>query len=122
MDKQIFVQNIKKYCGLRGVKPTVACRESGAGKDIINRIETGGSVPSVERVQMLAEYLGVTVSELLGEMTPGKSAPTSEEVSLLSSYRLLNDEGQEKLLDYADDLVSSGKYKKAGPAGLGKKA
>ena len=71
---------------------------------------------------MLAEYLGVTVSELLGEMTPGKSAPTSEEVSLLSSYRLLNDEGQEKLLDYADDLVSSGKYKKAGPAGLGKKA
>ncbi len=31
---------------------------------------------------------------------------------LLTAYDHLNDEGQEKLVDYADDLVSSGKYKK----------
>lgn len=67
MDKQLFVQNIKMYCQLRGVKPTVACRESGAGSDLINMIERRGSVPSVERVQLLAQYLGVTTSELLGE-------------------------------------------------------
>lgn len=70
MDKEIFVQNIKRLCSLRGVKPTIACRESGAGADLINQIERRGSVPSVERVQLLAQYLGVTVSELLGEPTP----------------------------------------------------
>lgn len=70
MDKEIFVQNIKRQCSLRGVKPTIACRESGAGADLINQIERRGSVPSVERVQLLAQYLGVTVSELLGEPTP----------------------------------------------------
>lgn len=31
----------------------------------------------------------------------------------------LNDEGQEKLVDYADDLVSSGKYKKQGADEVG---
>ena len=66
MDKEIFVQNIKKFCSIKGVKPTIACRDSGAGKDFINKLERG-VVPSVEKVQMLADYLGVTTSELLGE-------------------------------------------------------
>ena len=70
MDKQLFVQNIKSYCELRGVKPTVACRESGAGVNLINKLETRGSIPSVEKVQLLAQYLGVTTSELLGEARP----------------------------------------------------
>lgn len=73
MDAKGFVQNIKLYCDKRGVKPTVACKESGAGKDLINQIERRGSMPSIEKVQMLADYLGVTTSELLGE-APGSSS------------------------------------------------
>lgn len=67
MDTTVFVQNVKYYCDLKGIKPTIACKESGAGKDLINQIETRGSIPSVAKVQMLAEYLGVTTSDLLGE-------------------------------------------------------
>ena len=74
MDKELFVQNIKNFCLHRGVKPTNACRESGAGADLINQIERRGSVPSVERVQLLAQYLGVTTSELLGEPPPDTPA------------------------------------------------
>ena len=73
MDKDIFVQNIKNYCHLKGVKPTIACRESGVGSSFINNIEAKGSIPSVEKVQLLADYLGVTTSELLGE--PVRPAP-----------------------------------------------
>lgn len=36
-----------------------------------------------------------------------------DEQKLIDSYRSLNKEGQEKLLDYGDDLVQSGKYKKS---------
>ena len=43
---------------------------------------------------------------------------TSKEEELLTLHRQLNDEGQEKLLSYADDLVSSGKYIKSDPLGL----
>ena len=66
MDSLDFVQNVKKYCELKGVKPTVACKESGVGTSFINNIEKG-SEPSVAKVQKLAAYLGVTTSELLGE-------------------------------------------------------
>lgn len=72
MDRQLFVQNIKLYCQLRGIKPTVACRESGAGPNLVNNIEAG-SIPSVEKVQLLAQYLGVTTSELLGETVAGEN-------------------------------------------------
>lgn len=52
---------------MRGAKPTVVCRESGVGTSLINNIETEGTPPSAEKVQLLADYLGVTTSELLGE-------------------------------------------------------
>ena len=35
MDIDVFVQNVKRYCALKGVKPTVACDESGAGKNLL---------------------------------------------------------------------------------------
>lgn len=76
MNKQLFVQNVKMYCKLRGIKPTIACAESGAGKSLLSQIETRGSIPSVEKVQLLAQYLKVTTSELLGEELPG-DAPSS---------------------------------------------
>lgn len=66
MDRELFVQNIKKYCAIKGIKPTVACRESGVGVSFINDIDRG-QTPSVAKVQMLAQYLGCTVSDLLGE-------------------------------------------------------
>ena len=70
MDKENFVQNIKFFCEKRKVKPTVACREAGVGTSFINNIEKRRQTPSVEKVEMLAHYLGVTVSELLGETSP----------------------------------------------------
>ena len=66
MDRDIFVQNIKAHCAAKGVKPTVACRESGVGTSFINDLERG-KTPSVAKVQMLAQYLDCTVSDLLGE-------------------------------------------------------
>lgn len=72
MDLDFFVKNIKFYCSAKGIKPTVACREAGVGQSFINNMELKGSVPSVEKVQRLAQYLGVTVSELLGEAPPDK--------------------------------------------------
>ena len=67
MDKEKFVQNVKERCAKKGVKPTIALEESGAGKNMLGQLKNRGSFPSIERVQMLAQYLGCTVSDLLGE-------------------------------------------------------
>lgn len=101
MDKQIFVQNIKKYCALRGVKPTIACRESGAGADMINQIERRGSVPSVERVQLLAQYLDITVGELLGERPP--DVPKfPDHPYLVLRYDKLSKEAQQEVMAFIE--------------------
>lgn len=76
MNLEEFVQNIKKRCAQMGVAPTVACQNAGVGKSFINSIEARGSIPSVDRVEKLAGYLGCTVSELIGEQPPpGWEAP-----------------------------------------------
>lgn len=43
------------------------------------------------------------------------------EQELIRLFRELNQEGQEQLVDTADTMVSSGKYKKSGAAELGKR-
>ncbi len=85
MDKDLFVQNVKTYCAKKGVKPTVACVESGAGKDLIGKLTGRGSIPSVEKVQLLAQYLGCTVSDLLGEKETPPDPVRQEFMRLLDS-------------------------------------
>ena len=67
MTTEIFVQNLKKILDERGISYAQAGRESGAGVDFIRNIERRGSAPSFVRVQQMAQYLGMTTSELLGE-------------------------------------------------------
>lgn len=101
MDKQLFVQNVKVYCQIKGVKPTVACMESGAGKSLLSQIERRGIVPSVEKVQLLAQYLGVTVSQLLGEdaseISQGQPQPY-----LVFRYNQLPPEDQKDVMEYIE--------------------
>lgn len=53
-------------------------------------------------------------SSILSELTPQQSA-------LLSSFDQLNEEGQQKAVDYVDDLVLTGRYKKCAALGFGTK-
>lgn len=87
MDKEIFVQNIKIYCALKGVKPTVACRESGVGTSFISDINRG-QIPSVAKVQQLAQYLSCTVSDLLGE-TKAADQPAGSQDIFMELYKSL---------------------------------
>lgn len=111
MDKQLFVQNIKSYCELRGVKPTVACRESGAGVNLINKLETRGSIPSVEKVQLLAQYLGITTSELLGETGP-KNLAIQDQPYLVMRYNSLPQKVQEEVMAFIEFKVAQQGEKK----------
>ena len=108
MDVKGFVQNIKLYCDRKGVKPTVACKESGAGKDLINQIERRGSMPSIEKVQMLAEYLGVTTSDLLGEKISPVGLPANgREEEFAQLFSQLTPDQQELVLAQLKGIVDA---------------
>ena len=108
MDRELFVQNIERWCAVKGVAPTVACRESGAGNSFLTNVKRG-QTPSVANVQLLAQYLGCTVSDLLGE-TPGAlpavpEGPTEQFLKLFSS---LDDKAQNEIV-----AGSSGRFRPA---------
>lgn len=118
MDKQLFVQNIKTYCALRGVKPTVACRESGVGTSFINNIEVRDSNPSVDKVQRLARYLKVTTSDLLGE--EGSRGEGPAQPYLVMRYNSLSPASQDKLVTFLEYLVAEESKKNVSESDTGK--
>lgn len=100
MDANVFVQNIKHLCEKKGVKPTNACKESGVGASFISDINRG-QTPSVAKVQMLADYLGVTTSELLGETkkpTVQDDGLTEAEQALMDLFRQLTPDQQDMVI------------------------
>lgn len=105
MDTNLFVENVKKACKAKGVKPTVACRESGVDKSFLSNIENRGSIPSVEKVQMLATYLGVTTSELLGEEK--EPTPFSEGGSHLNTIKIAGRDGSFVERQLTDEQLSA---------------
>lgn len=117
MDREIFVQNVKNRCKAIGVKPTVACRESGVGSSFITELNRG-QVPSVGRVQMLAAYLGVTTSELLGEKESGPRAdPGIEEAPSPENWaRAFSELSTEELMQVQEMLLKEFGVRIKGPS------
>ncbi len=103
MDRNLLIQNIKLYAEMKGMKSTPACIAAGVGKTFLADIKRG-QTPSVAKVADLAAYLGVTTSQLIGETS-------QEQPSALSiAWEQLNDDGRCRLVEYAEDLVASGRY------------
>lgn len=71
-----------------------------------------GRVPSIDSVQLLAQYLGVTVSELLGEPTPEGQARAALTAHLAQSVKDHIVEDSKIVLSQTASLVASA-YDKA---------
>lgn len=78
MNVEKVVENIQRICKEHGTTPTVAARESGAGQNMVSAMKKQGRLPSVEKMSLLASYLGVTTSELLGEEKGPAPVPEGE--------------------------------------------
>ena len=75
--------------------------------------ETGKRQPDALKISKIASFLNVTGDWIL---ETGQQVTDKNQEHLNALYLQLNREGQEKLIDYADDLISSGKYIKSDSA------
>ena len=74
-----------------------------------------GGMPKADTISKLADYFHVSTDYLLGRTDDPRFMGEAEEPSplrstLLHNFDQLNQEGQEKLVDTSDDMVTSGKY------------
>lgn len=130
MDKyaQLFAlgQRIKRRRESLGMtQESLAFAVGYKSRTSINKIELGKTDIVQSTVIDIANALGTTPAYLMGwEVDPDKLPIQQEciesnlvldqqEQKLVTTYRALNDEGQTKLLDYADDLSGNYKYKKS---------
>lgn len=74
-----LTENIIRLCVDRNERPTNACAAAGVGKSFISDMRRGQS-PSIYKVFALAQYLGVTTSDLVGD---ARDAATVDEKETL---------------------------------------
>lgn len=125
MDIGIKIKTAREARKMTQEELGIAC---GTTKQTIFKYETGvvTNIP-LDRIEKIAEILGISPVYLLGwdhfptpRFTVEDVNNTSEESKLIGLYRELNEEGQDKLVDYADDMVRSGKYIKSDEVVVGK--
>lgn len=82
-------------------------------KAMLSKWENDKEVPNLMSVKCLALFFGVTLDYLL-DLSTDEQNPAD----ILVIMNQLNDEGREKVLNYAKDLVSSGNYKNTSSSAL----
>lgn len=106
-----------------GITQTQLAEMIGVTKGAVGNYETDANSPKASIMYKVFTALQCDANYLYQDemKEPESKMLPVEERSLLKLFRQLNDEGQEKLTDYADDLVQSGKYIKSSEIQLGEK-
>lgn len=98
----------------------------GVTKSAIGNYENGVSSPKWDVLVKIFDILHVEPNFLYqddfsSDGLPLTRALTPVQVSLLDAFDQLNEEGQTKALDYVEDLVLTGRYKKPAAHGVAAK-
>ena len=104
MDRETLIFNITRFAAAKDESPSGACLAAGVGKNYVSELKRG-KTPSVASVADLAAHLGVSTSDLVGDAkTPADLAP------LADAWAQLSEEGQARVVEYAEALVAQGRY------------
>lgn len=115
---------------LRNMKAGTLARLAGVPKSTIyGIIKRNNKNVDFSIMEKICDILEVPIDYFYDRSYPSasKNTPVSEEddermAKLIELFDLLNEEGQDKLIDYADDLVYSRKYIKRNTDELAKEA
>lgn len=83
----------------------------GVTRATIQRYENGNiqNIPS-DKIELLAKALKTTPAYLMGWEDDAEINKTILEKKIIDLFNKLNDEGKERIIDYTQDLIASGKY------------
>lgn len=95
-----FYNNFISACNIRGVPPTVACKNSGISESAYKK--WGKSSPKSDTIIKLATTLDFSIDYLL---TGKDSAIPTEYQSLISSYQELSKDNQRLLQDIISSMI-----------------
>ena len=118
-----WLENLSRLKKNSGMTIEQIALASGVPKGTLNKLFAGQTKdPQLSTVSAVVHCMGYTLDDLSDDTVSGKSHLTPQQSALLASFDQLNEEGQQKAVDYVEDLVLTGRYKKCAASGLGKEA
>ncbi len=82
----------------------------GVSQSAVSQWELSKAFPDIKTAMTLALIFGVTIEDLLNE---SDYQPLQGIAKVRNGCGKLNDQGINKVLEYVEDLIATGKYKKA---------
>lgn len=109
----MFYEIFKKLCDERGTNPTAVALDMGISTSLTSRWKHGGK-PRIETLNKIADYFGVSVSYLLGNVQldlqhfaeKGKEPTVTVDPKLLSLIDSMSEEELADLERYAEFILS----------------
>lgn len=121
--QSVWLENLNRLKKNSGMTIEQIALSSGVPKGTLNKLFAGQTKdPQLSTVSAVVHCMGYTLDDLSDDTVSGKAHLTPQQSALLSSFNQLNEEGQQKAVDYVEDLVLTGRYKKCAASGLGKEA
>ena len=132
-DRMTLGQIVKRFRETNKITMEEFSQKSGLSRGYISMLEKNENplskkpiVPSLTTIQAVSKVIGIDVNEIIEKLDPDQSTRLSEarddtiETKALDSrlrsietaYASLNDEGRQRLVQYADDLAGMEKYKR----------
>lgn len=108
-----FALRLKELRAQRRLSQEELAKGLGITRASVGLYEQGRREPDFETLESIADFFNVDIGTLITEPVRGSgssSALSPRECMLLSFFRKLNTDGQDRVLSYAEDLVSSGRY------------
>ena len=121
-----FASRLRQAREQSGLTQQDLAEKLGVTKSAVGNYENGVSSPKWDVLLKIFDILHVEPNFLYQDSFSLEfSKPvqlTPQQSALLSSFDQLNEEGQTKAMEYVEDLVLTGRYKKCSASELGKEA
>ena len=108
-----FGKRLRERREALGLKQSTLGKMLGVTGSAIGNYENGYSSPKADVLYRAFDVLQCDANYLFqDEMSETETPESIRTKKLLSALSRLNDDGQEKVLSYIDDLLSAGKYER----------
>lgn len=113
------LEKLNEFKKKKGLTNSQLSQMTGITISTIDKITSGNNTnPKLRTIEALCNALGCTLNDLVCDIESSneQNAPiiidksNDDKQKLLHNYESLNNTGKNKLLEYSDDLVASGKY------------
>ena len=91
-NKEIFSRNLRKYMELSGVTQRELARLAGVSTGTFNDWVKGRIYPRMDKIQFLADYFGISKSDLIEDVNSTDNALSIEDQEILDLFHKVSDD------------------------------